>query len=76
MNFRVITKNHAADSKMSSAKKSILEPIGLTSPVPTAWELNSWSIVIKFPDEVANKTSNEHQAKENQPRIFSAFLCI
>ena len=32
MNFRMITKNHAAVSKIGSPKKSILEPMGLTSP--------------------------------------------
>ena len=32
MNSRIITKNHAADSKIGSPLKSILEPIGLTSP--------------------------------------------
>ena len=32
MNFRIITKNHAADSKIGSSQKSILEPMGLTSP--------------------------------------------
>ena len=32
MNFRVITKNLAADSKIESPKKSISEPLGLTSP--------------------------------------------
>ena len=30
--FRIITKNHAADSKIRSPKKSILEPMRLTSP--------------------------------------------
>ena len=28
INFRIITNNHAADSKIRSLKKSILEPIG------------------------------------------------
>ena len=28
INFRIITNNHAADSKIRSHKKSILEPIG------------------------------------------------
>ena len=31
MNFRIISKNHAADSKIGSPQKSILEPMGLTS---------------------------------------------
>ena len=31
MNFRITTKNHAADSKIESSQKSILEPMGLTS---------------------------------------------
>ena len=33
MNFRIITKNHATDSKMGTPNKSILEPMGLTSPI-------------------------------------------
>ena len=32
LNLRIITKNHAADSKKGPPLKSILEPIGLTSP--------------------------------------------
>ena len=32
MNLRAIKKNRAADSKIESPLKSILEPIGLTSP--------------------------------------------
>ena len=32
MNLRIKAKNHAADSKIGSPLKSILEPIGLTSP--------------------------------------------
>ena len=31
INFRIITKNQAADLKMGSPEKSILEPMGLTS---------------------------------------------
>ena len=40
MNSMIITKNHAADSKKGSPLKSILEPIGLTIGLPTAWKLN------------------------------------
>ena len=32
MNLTIITKNHAADSKIGSPLKSISESIGLTSP--------------------------------------------
>ena len=32
MNFRIITKNHAADSKIGAFIKSILESMGLMSP--------------------------------------------
>ena len=38
MNFRIITKNHAADSKIGPQKKSILEPLRIMS-IPTVWEL-------------------------------------
>ena len=34
MNFRMITKNHGADSKIGSPEKSILEPAGLTTRQP------------------------------------------
>ena len=32
MNFRIITKNHEANSKIGSPKKSILEPLRLAIP--------------------------------------------
>ena len=32
MNFRIISKNHATDSKIRSPQNSILDPIELTSP--------------------------------------------
>ena len=32
MNFRIITKNHAADSKIKSSQKIDFRLIGLTSP--------------------------------------------
>ena len=32
INLRIIPKNHTADSKKGDPEKSILEPMGLTSP--------------------------------------------
>ena len=39
MNLRIITKNHAADSKMRFLTKSILKPYGRVTAMPPAWEL-------------------------------------
>ena len=45
MNSRIITKNQAADSKIRSPQKSILEPMGHGSH-PTAWELMDLILLI------------------------------
>ena len=39
MNFRIITKNRAADPEIGFLIKSILEPDGHATAMPTAWEL-------------------------------------
>ena len=39
MNFRIITKNHAADPTIRFLTKSILKPNGYATAMPTAWEL-------------------------------------
>ena len=39
MNLRIITKNHAADSKIGFLKKSISKSNGYATAMPTAWEL-------------------------------------
>ena len=39
MNFRMITKNHAADPEIGFLTKSILKPYGRIIAMPTAWEL-------------------------------------
>ena len=39
MNFRIITKNHAADPEIGFLPKSILKPNGCATAIPTAWEL-------------------------------------
>ena len=41
MNLRVITKNHAADRNLRFLIKSISNPYGRATAIPTAWELNS-----------------------------------
>ena len=55
-NFRLITKNHAADSKIGSLKKSILKPKGLTSPIRT--------------DDVINVKINEKSRTQNDGLIL------
>ena len=39
MNLRIITKNRAADPEIVFLIKSILEPYGRSTAMPTAWEL-------------------------------------
>ena len=39
MNLRIITKNRAADPEIVFLVKSILEPYGRSTAMPTAWEL-------------------------------------
>ena len=41
MNLRIITKFHAADSKIWFLTKSILKPFGRETAMPPAWELNN-----------------------------------
>ena len=41
MNLKIITTNHAADSKIRFLTKSILKPYGHAAAIPTAWELNT-----------------------------------
>ena len=40
MNFRIITKNHAADSKIESTHKIDFRADGIHESHPTAWVLN------------------------------------
>ena len=40
MNFRIITKNRAANPEMGFLQKSILKPYGRAMAEPTAWKLN------------------------------------
>ena len=40
MNFRMITKNHAANSKIGSPKKIDFRTDGTQESQPTAWELS------------------------------------
>ena len=44
INFRIITKNHAADPKRRFLTKSISKPNGRATAVPTAWELSKVNI--------------------------------
>ena len=40
MNFRIITKNHAADPENEFLAKSISKSDGCATAMPTEWELN------------------------------------
>ena len=40
VNFRIISKNHAADSKKGSPKKIDFRDEGTQESYPTTWELN------------------------------------
>ena len=40
MNLRIIKKNCAVDPEIGFLIKSILEPYGHATAMPTAWELN------------------------------------
>ena len=40
MNFRIITKTHAADPEKGFLAKLISKSDGCTTAMPTAWELN------------------------------------
>ena len=39
MNFRIVTKNHAADPEIGFRTKSISKPYGRATVIPTAWVL-------------------------------------
>ena len=45
-NFRIITKNHAAATKIRFVTKSISKPYGRATAMPTAWELKSAKKII------------------------------
>ena len=39
INFRIITKNRAADPEIGFLAESILKPYGRAAAIPTAWKL-------------------------------------
>ena len=41
MNFRIITKNRAADPEIGFLTKSILKSYGRATAMPTAWKLRT-----------------------------------
>ena len=46
MNFRIITKNHTADSKIRFPRKIDFRADGTHESHPTAWELSTWRTLI------------------------------
>ena len=53
MNLRIITKNHADDSKIGSPHKIDFKAEWTHESVPTAWVLNSF--MIHFIENLSNK---------------------
>ena len=49
MNFRIVTKNYAVDSKIGSSQKIDLRADGTHESHPTAWELNNTDIIPPTP---------------------------
>ena len=45
MNFRIIMKNRAAYTEIGFLTKSILEPYGRATAMPTAWELKRLGVL-------------------------------
>ena len=43
MNFRIITKNHAADPEIGFLAKSISKSNSCATAMPTAWELKMFT---------------------------------
>ena len=62
MNFRIITKNHAAYSKLGFLQKSVSAPLGLTS-LPNSLEvkvislINACSCHVRFEFMISQKKS-------------------
>ena len=59
MNLRILTKNHAADPEIGSLTKSISEPYGRATAMPSAWELKMknqqlFPIISVFPGHYNN----------------------
>ena len=46
MNLTIITKNHAADTKIGFLTKSISKPNGRATAMPTALELNNEPLIL------------------------------
>ena len=74
VNFRIISKNHAADPEIGFLAKSISKPNGCAMAMPTAWELkltfleNIMDIFISF-------IIQNHNSKIRAPKNFSHRFC-
>ena len=56
MNFRIITKHHAADPEIAFVTKSISKPYGRATVMPTAWELScKTDALVEFVSALWNK---------------------
>ena len=73
LNFRIITKNHAADLKIGFAQKIDFRAVGAHESHPTAWELSfsswvSWGLImtcfLNLSQSYFCKTATEGSATE------------
>ena len=67
MNFRIITKNHAAYSKLGFLQKSISAPLGLTSlpmslEVKVIYLIDACSCHVRFEFVISQKKSLNYKA--------------
>ena len=56
MNFRIITKNHAADLEIEFLTKMISKPYGRATAMPPAWKLKSPFFESELAHEIGNFT--------------------
>ena len=82
MNFRIITKNHAADSKIGFSQKIDFRADGTHEPNPTAWELiinlqHRWAYFRLCQCHVlGSRAPSKRFQSEHQPKADCFFLII
>ena len=75
MNFRILTKNHAADSEIGSSRKINFRAHGTHKSHQTAWELNNIDIIPPTPLICScPKYSSPRIGKGVLPRTILSFL--
>ena len=66
MNFRIITKNHTADSKIGSPQKIDFRANGTHEFHPTAWELKPRYSLLKKANVISTKYVINYLAANKQ----------